>query len=32
MTKLNNGNPVEFDGYMRISVDTEVLLRGKKTD
>lgn len=30
MTKLNNGNPVEFDGYMRISVDTEVFLRGKK--
>ncbi|XAR68241.1 hypothetical protein NMG60_11003310 [Bertholletia excelsa] len=27
--KLNNGNPVEFDGYMRISVDTEVFLRGK---
>ncbi|KAL2454942.1 hypothetical protein Adt_47562 [Abeliophyllum distichum] len=30
MTKLNNGSPVEFDGYMRISVDTEVFLRGKK--
>lgn len=30
MTKLNNGNPVEFDGYMRVSVDTEVFLRGKK--
>ncbi|CAA2933541.1 uncharacterized protein LOC111412063 [Olea europaea subsp. europaea] len=30
MTKLNNGNSVEFDGYMRISVDTEVFLRGKK--
>ncbi|KAL3849106.1 hypothetical protein ACJIZ3_010988 [Penstemon smallii] len=30
MTKLNKGNPVEFDGYMRISVDTEVFLRGKK--
>ncbi|KAJ8427833.1 hypothetical protein Cgig2_030096 [Carnegiea gigantea] len=29
-TKLNNGAPVEFDGYMRISVDTEVFLRGKK--
>ncbi|XP_010275382.1 PREDICTED: uncharacterized protein LOC104610461 [Nelumbo nucifera] len=29
-TKLNNGVPVEFDGYMRISVDTEVFLRGKK--
>ena len=30
MTKLNNGNPVEFDGYMKVSVDTEVFLRGKK--
>ncbi|KAK3017268.1 hypothetical protein RJ639_007380 [Escallonia herrerae] len=29
-TKLNNGVPVEFDGYMRASVDTEVFLRGKK--
>ncbi|XP_047333798.1 uncharacterized protein LOC124937560 [Impatiens glandulifera] len=29
-TKLNNGLPVEFDGYMRNSVDTEVFLRGKK--
>ncbi|OVA19750.1 hypothetical protein BVC80_9059g76 [Macleaya cordata] len=29
-TKLNGGNPVEFDGYMRVSVDTEVFLRGKK--
>ncbi|KAF8410887.1 hypothetical protein HHK36_003424 [Tetracentron sinense] len=28
--KLNNGFPVEFDGYMRVSVDTEVFLRGKK--
>ncbi|CAI9089820.1 OLC1v1024460C1 [Oldenlandia corymbosa var. corymbosa] len=28
--KLNNGNPVEFDGYMRVSVDTEVFLRAKK--
>ncbi|GAB4855997.1 hypothetical protein Ancab_024636 [Ancistrocladus abbreviatus] len=28
--KLNNGATVEFDGYMRISVDTEVFLRGKK--
>ncbi|KAL2252240.1 UNVERIFIED_CONTAM: hypothetical protein Sindi_0018700 [Sesamum indicum] len=28
--KLNNRNSVEFDGYMRICVDTEVLLRGKK--
>lgn len=27
---LNKGVPVEFDGYMRISVDTEVFLRGKK--
>nr|POF01516.1 hypothetical protein CFP56_45313 [Quercus suber] len=30
MTKLNSGNLVEFDGYMRISVDIEVFLRGKK--
>ncbi|KAK6141268.1 hypothetical protein DH2020_024984 [Rehmannia glutinosa] len=29
-TKLNNGNAVEFDGYMRMSVDTEVFLKGKK--
>ncbi|KAL3502588.1 hypothetical protein ACH5RR_037037 [Cinchona calisaya] len=29
-TKLNNGNPVEFDGYMRVAVDTEVFLRAKK--
>ncbi|WCJ37352.1 calcium ion binding [Euphorbia peplus] len=29
-TKLNKGVPVEFDGYMRVSVDTEVFLRGKK--
>ncbi|XP_057461963.1 uncharacterized protein LOC130752182 [Actinidia eriantha] len=28
--KLNNGVSVEFDGYMRSSVDTEVFLRGKK--
>ncbi|KAG0460528.1 hypothetical protein HPP92_020825 [Vanilla planifolia] len=28
--KLNNGVDVEFDGYMRIEVDTEVFLRGKK--
>ncbi|KAJ4973883.1 hypothetical protein NE237_007057 [Protea cynaroides] len=28
--KLNNGVPVEFDGYMRVAVDTEVFLRGKK--
>ena len=30
MTKLDNGNPVEFDGYTKISVDTEVFLTGKK--
>ncbi|CAA0836947.1 Unknown protein [Striga hermonthica] len=30
MTKLNNGSPVEFDGYMRIQVDSEVFLKGKK--
>ncbi|KAG5052720.1 hypothetical protein AAZX31_02G209200 [Glycine max] len=29
-TKLNNGIPVEFDGYMRVSIDTEVFFRGKK--
>ncbi|XP_059661280.1 uncharacterized protein LOC132307507 [Cornus florida] len=29
-TKLNKGLPVEFDGYMRVLVDTEVFLRGKK--
>lgn len=29
-TKLNKDVPVEFDGYMRVSVDTEVFLRGKK--
>jgi hypothetical protein len=28
--ELNNGNPVEFDGYMRVAVDTEVFLRGKR--
>lgn len=28
--KLSIGVPVEFDGYMRASVDTEVFLRGKK--
>ncbi|KAG6500097.1 uncharacterized protein LOC121996733 [Zingiber officinale] len=28
--ELNNGVPVEFDGYMRIEVDTEVFLRGEK--
>ncbi|EXC34512.1 hypothetical protein L484_019109 [Morus notabilis] len=26
---LNNGIPVEFDGYMRVAVDTEVLYRAK---
>ncbi|KAE9602971.1 hypothetical protein Lal_00049790 [Lupinus albus] len=26
---LNNGKPVEFDGYMRVAVDTEVFYRGK---
>ncbi|GER56375.1 calcium ion binding [Striga asiatica] len=30
MTKLNNETPVEFDGYMRIQVDREVFLKGKK--
>lgn len=28
--RLNKGAAVEFDGYMRASVDTEVFLRGKK--
>ncbi|XP_039137960.1 LOW QUALITY PROTEIN: uncharacterized protein LOC120275450 [Dioscorea cayenensis subsp. rotundata] len=28
--KLNNGVAVEFDGYMKVEVDTEVFLRGKK--
>ncbi|XP_047341932.1 uncharacterized protein LOC124945523 [Impatiens glandulifera] len=28
--KLNNGVGVEFDGYMKNLVDTEVFLRGKK--
>ncbi|OWM69274.1 uncharacterized protein LOC116211302 [Punica granatum] len=28
-TALNNGRPVEFDGYMRVAVDTEVLYRAK---
>ncbi|KAL4341291.1 hypothetical protein GQ457_08G015750 [Hibiscus cannabinus] len=28
--ELNGGIPVEFDGYMRASIDTEVFLRGKK--
>lgn len=26
---LNGGEPVEFDGYMRVEVDTEVLYRAK---
>ncbi|XP_042481197.1 uncharacterized protein LOC122061792 [Macadamia integrifolia] len=26
---LNDGQPVEFDGYMRVAVDTEVLYRAK---
>ncbi|KAF3777488.1 hypothetical protein EJ110_NYTH45643 [Nymphaea thermarum] len=30
MKAINNGNPIEFDGYMRVEVDTEVFLRGKK--
>lgn len=29
-TQLNGGRPVEFDGYMRVEVDTEVLYRAKK--
>ncbi|KAL7154332.1 hypothetical protein ABFS83_04G227100 [Erythranthe nasuta] len=28
-TTLNGGRPVEFDGYMRVEVDTEVLYRSK---
>ncbi|OIT28824.1 PREDICTED: uncharacterized protein LOC109212172 [Nicotiana attenuata] len=28
-TQLNGGHPVEFDGYMRVEVDTEVLVRAK---
>ncbi|CAH9072177.1 unnamed protein product [Cuscuta europaea] len=28
-TLLNGGRPVEFDGYMRVEVDTEVLYRAK---
>ncbi|KAG9132394.1 hypothetical protein Leryth_008335 [Lithospermum erythrorhizon] len=28
-TLLNNNHPVEFDGYMRVEVDTEVLYRAK---
>ncbi|KAF2286239.1 hypothetical protein GH714_012332 [Hevea brasiliensis] len=27
---LNNGWPVEFDGYMRVAVDTEVLYRQRR--
>ncbi|ERN20452.1 uncharacterized protein LOC18448868 [Amborella trichopoda] len=27
---LTGGQPVEFDGYMRVEVDTEVLVRAKK--
>lgn len=30
MRRLNGGVPVEFDGYMRVVVDREVFLRGKK--
>jgi len=28
--ELNNGIPVEFDGYMKAEVKTEVFLRAKK--
>ncbi|XP_021728803.1 uncharacterized protein LOC110695885 [Chenopodium quinoa] len=28
-TALNGGRPVNFDGYMRAEVDTEVFIRGK---
>ncbi|KAK8504815.1 hypothetical protein V6N12_033067 [Hibiscus sabdariffa] len=28
-TMVNNGKPVEFDGYMRVAVDTDVLYRSK---
>ncbi|KAL5708539.1 hypothetical protein ACHQM5_019326 [Ranunculus cassubicifolius] len=28
-TTLSGGKPVEFDGYMRVAVDTEVLYRAK---
>lgn len=28
-TLVNNGRPVEFDGYMRVAVDTEVFYRAK---
>ncbi|KAK6925782.1 GDP-fucose protein O-fucosyltransferase [Dillenia turbinata] len=27
--ELNGGHPVDFDGYMRVAVDTEVLYRAK---
>ncbi|KAL2482204.1 hypothetical protein Fot_43648 [Forsythia ovata] len=30
MKKLNNGKPVELDGYMRMSIDAEVSVRAKK--
>ncbi|XP_073023219.1 uncharacterized protein [Primulina eburnea] len=30
MLKLNSGKPVEFDGFMKVSVDSEVLSRGKR--
>ncbi|KAL8480827.1 hypothetical protein ACS0TY_027379 [Phlomoides rotata] len=29
-TQLNGGRPIDFDGYMRVEVDTEVLYRAKK--
>ncbi|KAK8991087.1 hypothetical protein V6N11_062111 [Hibiscus sabdariffa] len=28
-TQMNDGKPVEFDGYTRVTVDTEVLYRAK---
>ncbi|KAG6545463.1 hypothetical protein Mapa_013064 [Marchantia paleacea] len=30
MKELNGGVPVEFDGYMRVEVDSEVLYKAKK--
>lgn len=30
MKKLNNGKPVELDGYMRMSIEDEVSLRAQK--
>ncbi|XP_073065296.1 uncharacterized protein [Primulina eburnea] len=30
MLKLNHGKPVEFDDFMKISVESEVLSRGKR--